>query len=529
MANLRVLLADDEPAIRSALRELIEREEELEVVGVASDADEAIELAMRAKPDVAVLDVRMPGGGGPRAAAEIKRLSPSTATIAFSAYQDRTSVLSMLDAGAIGYLVKGAPNAEIVTTILSAGRDRDADEDAPASEPGSGKVRVLVADDDERVRQALADMLSARGDIEVVGLAADAMQAVRLANLHRPDVALVDGRIRGGGASAIKEIHTSLPDTRVVVLSARVGREVVQEMLEAGATSYLVKGSTGGDIAHAIGQAARGATVLSSEVAGPVLEQLVFELSRPTAQEAQQRAERAARIRAIVDGGGPEIVFQPIFDLDTGTTVGVEALSRFPDAPRRNPSVWFSDAADLGLTTELELSAIRAALGWCDKLPQEAWLALNVSPSTVCSAELLKLLRDHRGHRIVLEMTEHAEVTDYDELVLALERLRGNAVRVAVDDAGAGFASLRHILMVAPDFIKLDVSLTRGIATDDRRRALARALTMFCEDIGGIVIAEGVESKEDLTALSELRVHCGQGFHLGMPGPAHAVAQATAA
>jgi DNA-binding NarL/FixJ family response regulator/EAL domain-containing protein (putative c-di-GMP-specific phosphodiesterase class I) len=526
MGSVRVLLADDEPAIRSAMRELIEREEELDVVGVAADADEAIELAMRTKPDVAVLDVRMPGGGGPRAAAEIRRLSPATATIAFSAYQDRTSVLSMLDAGAIGYLVKGAPNAEIVATIHSAGRDTAPE--SPQSEPASGRIRVLVADDDARVRQALADMLSARGDIEVVGLASDAMQAVRLASLHRPDVALVDGRIEGGGAEAIKEIRGSLPDTRVVVLSARVGREVVQEMLEAGATSYLVKGSTGSDIAHAITQAARGATVLSSEVAGPVLEQLVFELSRPSGQEAQQRAECAARIRAVVDGGGPDIVFQPIFDLESEAVVGVEALSRFPDGPPRNPSVWFSDAADVGLTTELELSAIKAALHWCDKLPQDAWLALNVSPSTVCAPELLKLLRDHRGHRIVLEMTEHAAVTDYDELILALERLRGSAVRVAVDDAGAGFASLRHILMVAPDFIKLDVSLTRGIATDARRRALARALTMFCEDIGGVVIAEGVESKEDLQALSDLRVHCAQGFHLGMPATAHAVA-ATAA
>jgi len=97
---------------------------------------------------------------------------------------------------------------------------------------------------------------------------------------------------------------------------------------------------------------------------------------------------------------------------------------------------------------------------------------------------------------------------------------------VAVDDAGAGFASLRHILMVAPEFIKLDVSLTRGIAADARRRALARALTMFGGDIGGTVIAEGVETPEDLAALSELHVPCAQGFHLARPGPATETAQA---
>jgi DNA-binding NarL/FixJ family response regulator len=503
VGRLRVLIADDDEAIRSAMRELIEHQPDLELVGAAADADEAIELAMRLRPDVAVLDVRMPGGGGPRAAAEIRRLSPSTATLAFSAYQDRTSVLAMLDAGAVGYLVKGAPNAEITGTIRSAAEH----EQAPAEQrPANGRVRVLIADDDERVRAALSDMLTARSEFEVVGMASDAMQAIRLAALHRPDVALVDGRMPGGGSTAVREIKSSVPETKVVVLSARVGREVMEEMLEAGATSYLVKGTSNAAIVQAIRQAAQD-------------EQLVVDLSRSSDTEARLRAERIERIQSVMKSGGPEMVFQPIFDLESGSAVGVEALARFPDG-RRSPSVWFSEAAELGLTLDLELSAVRAALAWCEKLPENAWLALNVSPETVCSHELGSLLREARGQRIVLEMTEHSPVPDYDALILALERLRGSAVRVAVDDAGAGFASLRHILMVAPEFIKLDVSLTRGIAGDARRRALARALTTFGGDIGGTVIAEGVETAEDLAALAELRVPCAQGFHLARPGPA---------
>jgi DNA-binding NarL/FixJ family response regulator len=500
---LRVLIADDDEAIRSAMRELIEHQGDLELAGVAADADEAIELAMRLRPDVAVLDVRMPGGGGPRAAAEIRRLSPSTATLAFSAYQDRTSVLAMLDAGAVGYLVKGAPNAEITGTIRSAAEHDQAPAEQP---PANGRLRVLIADDDERVRAALSDMLTARSEFEVVGMASDAMQAIRLAALHRPDVALVDGRMPGGGSTAVREIKSSVPETKVVVLSARVGREVMEEMLDAGATSYLVKGTSNAAIVQAIRQAAQD-------------EQLVVDLSRSSDTEARLRAERIERIQSVMKSGGPEMVFQPIFDLESGSAVGVEALARFPDG-RRSPSVWFSEAAELGLTLDLELSAVRAALAWCEKLPENAWLALNVSPETVCSHELGSLLREARGQRIVLEMTEHSPVPDYDALILALERLRGSAVRVAVDDAGAGFASLRHILMVAPEFIKLDVSLTRGIAGDARRRALARALTTFGGDIGGTVIAEGVETPEDLAALAELRVPCAQGFHLARPGPA---------
>jgi DNA-binding NarL/FixJ family response regulator len=102
------------------MRLLIGQERDFELVGAACDADEAIELAVSLRPDVALLDVRMPGGGGPRAAAEIRRLCPTTATLAFSAYQDRTSVLAMLDAGAVGYLVKGSPNVEITTAIRNA-------------------------------------------------------------------------------------------------------------------------------------------------------------------------------------------------------------------------------------------------------------------------------------------------------------------------------------------------------------------------------------------------------------------------
>ncbi|HXD57885.1 MAG TPA: EAL domain-containing protein [Thermoleophilaceae bacterium] len=498
MAAIRVLLADDDEAIRSAMRLLIDHQDDFELVGAACDADEAIELAMRLRPDVAVLDVRMPGGGGPRAAAEIRRLSPTTATLAFSAYQDRTSVLAMLDAGAVGYLVKGAPNVEITATIRNAAEHAEAPPEKPAT---TGRLRVLIADDDERVRQALSDMLASHAEFEVVGMASDAMQAVRLAALHRPDVALVDRRMPGGGPAAVREITVIAPETRVVVLSARVGREVVEEMLEAGATSCLVKGTSNAQIVEAIRHAA---------------EKLVVEL---TGADARRRAERIQRIRSVMESGGPEIVFQPIFDLRSGAAVGVEALARFPDG-RRSPSVWFSEAAELGLTVELELSAVRAALAWAAKLPDGAWLALNVSPDTVCSPELATVLRRARDRRIVLEMTEHSAVPDYDALILALERLRDSGVRVAVDDAGAGFASLRHLLMVEPEFIKLDVSLTRGIAADAGRRALARALTTFGGDIGGTVIAEGVESSQDLAALAELHVPCAQGFHLARPAPA---------
>ena len=116
-ARVRVLVADDEPALRGALSELLGQEEHVELVGAAADADEAIALARRELPDVALVDVKMPAGGGPRAAREIGRLSPTTRVIALSAFEDRPTVLEMLRAGAVGYLVKGTAAEEIVGSI----------------------------------------------------------------------------------------------------------------------------------------------------------------------------------------------------------------------------------------------------------------------------------------------------------------------------------------------------------------------------------------------------------------------------
>jgi DNA-binding NarL/FixJ family response regulator len=120
-ATIRVLIADDEPALRHAIGELVEAEPELELVGSAAAAAEAAALARETRPDVAVLDVRMPGGGL-EATRLIAEASPETAVLALSAYEDRATVIAMLQAGAVGYLVKGVPPEEIVDAIRRASR-----------------------------------------------------------------------------------------------------------------------------------------------------------------------------------------------------------------------------------------------------------------------------------------------------------------------------------------------------------------------------------------------------------------------
>ena len=213
---------------------------------------------------------------------------------------------------------------------------------------------------------------------------------------------------------------------------------------------------------------------------------------------------------------GVDMVFQPVYDLEQGDVFAYEALARFPVEPYRPPSDWFADAAEVGLGIELELAAIDSALMKVADLPDGVRLALNVSPLTALSPQFFNLLAP-RANRVIIEVTEHERVEDYDALNEALAPLRSLGAWIAIDDVGAGFASLSHILRLAPDIVKLDLSLTRGIAGDPARDALASSLVDFASGIDATIGAEGIETQSELDRLRVLKVRYGQGFHLGVP------------
>jgi len=229
------------------------------------------------------------------------------------------------------------------------------------------------------------------------------------------------------------------------------------------------------------------------------------------------RLERAQMVQQILnDPALLTIVFQPVVDLQTGEVLAAEALARFAPLPYRSPDLWFADAHHAGLGEALELLAIELALA---RLPQLGGMAVgvNIGPSVVRSPAFLTTLADAPLDHVILELTEHELVDDYPALIAALHPLRRNGLRVAIDDTGAGYSSLAHILKVAPDFIKLDFELTSGIDLDPVRRALAASLVAFAAETGAEIIAEGVETEDELDVLRRLDVRFGQGFHLGRP------------
>ncbi len=380
-------------------------------------------------------------------------------------------------------------------------------------------VRVLIAEDEPLVRSALSNFIDGEGSLSLVGAAADAVEAIDLATTLRPDVAIIDVKMPGGGGPvAAREIRARSPHTRVVALSGFEDLHSVEEMLRAGATSYLVKGTPGVDLVDAIHNAARGHGSLSVQVAGDLLREVAAQL-RQQEIEAQVQRSRLERIKGLLLQRSIPMVFQPITELRTSRLVGLEALARFDGTTARTPETWLAEAEEVGLRMDLELAAVKAALPALSRLPETAFLAVNVSPETAVASRLLSALSSTPLDRIVIEITEHAPVIDYGGLNDGLEELRRRGVRLAIDDAGAGFASLRHIVRMAPEFIKLDISLTRGIDLDPACRALTTALISFASEIGATIIAEGIETEAELETLRSLGVSWGQGYHIAVPGP----------
>jgi PAS domain S-box-containing protein len=239
------------------------------------------------------------------------------------------------------------------------------------------------------------------------------------------------------------------------------------------------------------------------------------------AEEAGRQVvhDQRERVLAAMDGQGVVPVFQPILNIPGLQVIGFEALSRFQIPPMRPPDQWFSDASAAGLRTRLEIHAICRAMEQVRNLPPDTFLSVNASPATLLSEDFADAVTGLDGERLVVEVTEHATVEVYEPLQRAIDKLRRRGVRLAIDDAGAGFSSLKHIVRLVPEFIKLDLFLIRDINVDPVKRAVVAGMLGVATQIGGRVIGEGVETEEELRVLVDLGVHCAQGFYLALPRP----------
>ncbi len=249
-----------------------------------------------------------------------------------------------------------------------------------------------------------------------------------------------------------------------------------------------------------------------------------------SADDAVERSHDWPELLAdACSGVGVRSVFQPIADVSRGTVAGYEALARFDSGPA-NPEMWFAAARDHGLEADLDAAALRAALRLRQDLPRNSFLAVNVAPASLTSRSVRAVWAEQPALTgLVVEITEQNAIESYAALEPDLDRLRAAGALIAVDDAGAGYAGLHHLLMLRPAIIKLDRALVTDVDLDETKRALIEMLGTFASRVDAWVLAEGIERPGELEALAALGVPLAQGYYLGRPGPPWAALEARAA
>jgi EAL domain-containing protein (putative c-di-GMP-specific phosphodiesterase class I)/DNA-binding NarL/FixJ family response regulator len=517
-----ILIADDDPGIRLLLDTALRREGFESVL--AANGREALERLQDHPIDVLLLDVQMPVLDGLATLREIRasdrlRTLPVILITGSGAESDR---VRGLEGGADDYLAKPIAVKELAARVRTQVRGRTA------------WTREL-----ERAREGRRKLAAA-----VEGLATDVPLLTLAANLVKrlPKVLDVDGvAILHFGRDATRSIASSgalrrrFPATKA--LSERVGQEVASRSAtgawleeRGGSSDSAGKAIDVAYVPYRLGPTPQplGCLVFGLEPgapSGPLSHRLpdlidatdfIVAVLRPAVEQAETADAANARIRQIISGSEFAMYLQPIIRLDGGGTVAVEALTRFADGSP--PESRFAEAAIFGLGATLQLATVAAALGAAASLPLSVALSLNLSADVLEHEPALREIFAGAERPIIVELTEHERIDDYEAVRAALERLGPN-VKLAIDDAGSGFASLRHIFALQPAYVKLDIEWVRGIDRDPIRRALVSGLVYFGAETGCELIAEGIETDQELVALRELGIQLGQGYLLGRPEP----------
>ncbi|MGD9998720.1 MAG: EAL domain-containing protein [Ilumatobacteraceae bacterium] len=382
---------------------------------------------------------------------------------------------------------------------------------------------IMVIDDQEPNLLLLSRVLEAAG-AENVECYSEPRLALAAAEASQPHLVILDLHMPQMDGFAVMDalLARLAPDDvmPIIVVTADSTAAARERALGAGAKDFLTKPFDATEVVL------RVANLLQSRALHSGLRRhnaaLAAEL-KARDESFERRAHVAERREQITSALAPDAlrtVFQPMVDLAAGQVVGVEALSRFRSKLLPTPDLWFDEAHRVGLGRPLELAAVRSALSQIELLPPHLFVSVNLSPDAVMDPALPDQLPAGVLGRLVIEITEHARTSSTRALVEVLDGLRSAGARIAVDDTGAGFAGLKQILELSPQIIKLDVALTRGIDHDPVRRSMTRCLLAFANEIGALIVAEGVETAEELSTLRELGVTLGQGYHLAKPVPA---------
>ena len=532
-----VLVVDDEAGIRELVGFALRRAgfDVLE----ASSGQQALDIVRTSPVALMVLDMGMPEMSGTDVVQAL-RAQPEIATLPvllMTGSGDDMSVIEGLAAGADDFLLKPVRLDELVARI-NAHLRRDVAWSLVLEEHTAqiARQRALIADTMRGLRP---------GDTPEATAQAICRQVVRLAGVTAAQIFIfeLDGRAMPIGFTLAGDADPPLrrlPSERSKHLRGRAaegpwiepwipqrGHPYNELLTRLG--SHLVAYAPVRSNTQLIGllviDAAESVNERALAESLPALVEFADVAGALVGRDVAKRTEASAareHILAIVGDSAFEPVFQPIVDLENDAVIAYEGLTRFTDGV--SAEVRFAEAMAVGLGPELEAATLKASLTAAAALPADATLNLNVSPTLVTARQPLQDLVRGAGRPVVLEVTEHAQIADYEAFRKSFAMLRPK-MELAVDDAGAGFASLRHILELRPAFVKLDRSLIAGLEADEARQAMIVGLRHFARSVGCRLIAEGVETEAELEVLRSLDIQLAQGFLLGRPGPAADYAQ----
>jgi EAL domain-containing protein (putative c-di-GMP-specific phosphodiesterase class I)/DNA-binding NarL/FixJ family response regulator len=545
IATASILVVEDDPAARRLLERLLGRAG-FQTIHAESSGERALARFDQIAPDLVLVDLHLPGMTGLDVLAAIRaRLEPDDflPLVVLTGDPDRAARTEALARGATDYLQKPLDPTDVVLrarnlvqTRLLHRQVRLRNQQLAAEVDVTARALRDLSDEWMAVAAAIArlsgggsaestaaaicaELISLRdlagaaivafatGDMAVPLAVASIASGVPLAvNVPLPSAWAGPLRQRAGGGGWIGEWSDAV-DARspgqmtIACLPLREGDTLL---------GLLVVGAERADGAQVLARRLPALEAVASHASALLARDI---LERQRGSEVWLGIDQAIRERAFTP------VFQPIVRLIDGVVVGHEALTRFADGVR--PDRRFADALAVGRGTDLELVTLRAVLDAAAALRGDGFVTLNVSPGLVLGGDALPALLADPPVPIVLELTEHRPVEDYRSLRMAIRAL-GTSVRFAVDDAGSGFASFRHILELRPDFVKLDLGVVRGIDQDPARQAFVAAMVYFTTLTGCGLIAEGIETEPERRALAELGVDLAQGHLLGRPTEARA-------
>jgi EAL domain-containing protein (putative c-di-GMP-specific phosphodiesterase class I)/CheY-like chemotaxis protein len=513
-------------------------------VRVAGNGREAIEIATREHPDLVLLDVMMPEISGWEACTTLKN-HPETQGIPIVMLSVRSEIRDMItsmQAGADDHLTKPFTKRKLLATVDRLLEHRPPVDLLPTAEENFRKQKLLYDSVTELpsmpvVVDALRDRLLDHRRMGVLSVDVEKYSHVEdsygwevfdelvrevartlkrlVGTLFSAEDIVAIGRPAGAEFHVFTRLEDGDNDGALLERKARQTEETLRQTLDDRFRERIHK-PIGVYVGHAVIRPS----------AQMRMERVVYRALRESVRVATSREEERTRkmrhvFREILERGAVRTVYQPIFELSTLSIFGHEALSRGPaETGFESPDLLFEYAIANHSVWDLEQLCLRSSADHYDA-NASTMLFVNVEAEMVSSlsrrgARILDPLRGRR-ERVVLEITERSAIRDLAKFRDAIERLRQEGFRVAIDDAGSGFASLQAIAELKPNFLKVANTLVTGLSRDTIKRDIVEMLLQLAGRIDALCVAEGIESEEDLDECRRIGIPYGQGYFLGVP------------